>query len=163
MKRTALVFLVWLALAASAAAQNKFSGTTKCGKPDKDYKIEVGDRPEHAFEILQLKCAYTKGGEIAGVQIKEEIDTGFYETNGGTARGPWSGYMILANGDKAYLRGEDTLVLKQGVPQTSAGHFDFNGGTGKLKGIKGKGSYKGVIAPDGTAILEVQGEYELAK
>jgi hypothetical protein len=42
--------------------------------------------------------------------------------------------------------------------------MEIHGGTGKLKGIKGKGTYiwKGEVA-DGSDTYEVEGEYELPK
>ena len=162
MKKAALVILVVLALAASAAAQTKISGTGQCGKADKRYEIEVGDRPGHAFAILQGKCTWTKG-EIAGVQIKEEVWTGFGEGGRNTARGRWANFLTMASGEKVYGRGEFTLALKDGAPQTEEGKWTWTGGTGKLKGLKGKGTYKIKFAADGGGTFETEGEYELPK
>jgi len=162
MKRAALVFLVVLALAASAAAQDKFSGTWQCGKAEKEFKIEVGDRPGHAFGIVQGKCAVTKA-EIAGIQVKEEVWTSFGELSGNTVRARGASFLNMANGDKVYSRGEGTMAFKDGAPQTEEGKWTFNSGTGKFKGLKGKGTYKCQFAADGTATCELEGEYELPK
>ena len=162
MKRAALVFLVVLALAASAAAQTKFSATAQCGKPEKDFKIDVGDRPGHAFTIAQGKCVFTKG-EIAGIQAKEEVWTGSSEVTGNTGRARWANVLTMANGEKVYGRGDGAVTLKDGAPQTEEGKWTFNSGTGKFKGLKGKGTYKCKFAADGTATCEVEGEYELPK
>jgi hypothetical protein len=162
MKRAVLVFLVVLALAASAAAQNKFSGTWQCGKVEKDFKIEVGDRPGHAFGIVQGKCAVTKA-EIAGVQVKEEVWTGFGEASGNTVRVRGASFLNMANGEKAYGRSDGAMTLKDGAPQTEEGKWTFTGGSGKFKGIKGKGTYKCQFAADGTGACEMEGEYELPK
>ncbi|MCX6619376.1 MAG: hypothetical protein NTZ98_25185 [Acidobacteria bacterium] len=162
MKRAALVFLVVLALAALAAAQTKFSGAGQCGKVEKEYKIEVGDRPGHAFTIAQGKCTYTKG-EIAGIQVKEEVWTGSGELSGNTIRVRFSSFLALTNGEKAYVRGDGTTTLKDGVPQTEEGKWTYAGGAGKLKGLKGKGTYKVKYAADGTSTFEAEGEYELPK
>jgi len=163
MKRVALVFLVVLALAAWAAAQNKFSGTWQCGKAEKEFKIDVGDRPGHAFGIVQGKCAVTKA-EIAGIQVKEEVWTSFGELSGNTVRARGSSFLAMANGDKVYVRGEGSITLKDGAPQAEEGKWTFNNGTGKFKGLKGKGTYKcGKPAADGSSTCEVEGEYELPK
>ncbi len=162
MKRAVLVFLVVLALAVSAAAQNKFSGTTQCPKVEKEYKIEVGDRPGHIFAIVQGKCPWSKV-EIAGIQLKDEFWTGFEEVSGNTGRGRFSALHVMANGDKIYGRGEYTTVWKDGVPQTSEGKWTFTGGTGKFKGLKAKGTHKAKYAADGSFTLECEGEYELPK
>jgi hypothetical protein len=37
----------------------------------------------------------------------------------------------------------------------------YTSGTGKLKGIKGKGTYKGTPNSDGTVSYKVDGEYRL--
>ncbi len=37
------------------------------------------------------------------------------------------------------------------------------GATGKLKGIKGKGTYKGKADDKGIMVYEIEGEYELPK
>jgi hypothetical protein len=162
MKRAALVFLVVVALAASAAAQTKFSAAAQCGKTEKEYKIEVGDRPGHAFTIAQGKCVFTKG-EIAGIQVKEEVWTGFSDISGNTARIRFSAFHIMANGDKIYGRGEAVTTLKDGAPQTAEGKWSFTGGTGKFKGLKGNGTHKIKYAADGSFTVEVEGEYELPK
>jgi stalled ribosome alternative rescue factor ArfA len=69
----------------------------------------------------------------------------------------------LANGDKMYDTYRGSSTLKDNAVETAEGAWSFTGGTGKLKGVKGKGSYKGKGAPDGSATYEVEGEYELPK
>jgi len=44
----------------------------------------------------------------------------------------------------------------------SKGTWGFTGGSGKLKGIKGKGTFTCSPSGDGVA-CEVEGEYQLAK
>jgi len=67
----------------------------------------------------------------------------------------------MANGDKYYVRFQGASTLKDGAPQSAVGTWSFTGGTGKLKGIKGGGGYKGTFAADGSATVEVDGQYEL--
>ncbi len=162
MEKATWVFLVVLALATSAAAQNKFSGSVKCVKPDKDYSIEVGDQPGHVFQIMHVVCVYTKG-EFAGIRLKDEADTGFYEMTKDVAHGRFSGLISMANGDKVYISGESTMAMKSGAPQGEQGKATFDGGTGKFKSIKGSGTYKVSFATDGTATVEVAGEYQISK
>jgi len=66
----------------------------------------------------------------------------------------------MENGDKAYYRYQGTAVLKDGAPQTETGPWRLIRGTGKLKGLTGKGTYKGTAGADGTMTYEVQGEYQ---
>jgi hypothetical protein len=80
-------------------------------------------------------------------------------------RGQGHGYVVgtLANGDKMYVRTQGSSTLKDGAVETAEGTWSFRGGTGKLKGVKGKGSYKGKGTTDGSAIYDVESEYELPK
>ncbi len=158
-----LACVMVLALATVVGAQTKISGTIKCNKPDPQYGIDIGDRPNHGFGIDKSNCAWTKPWEIAGVQSKDGYSVGFGETSGNKATG--RGYHVgtMASGDKFYVRFQGTDTYKDGAPQTAEGTWSFTGGTGKLKGIKGKGTYKGTAAADGSITYEVDGEYELPK
>jgi hypothetical protein len=51
--------------------------------------------------------------------------------------------------------------LKDGKPVSGEGTWSFTSGTGKLKGIKGKGTYKGTANADGSMTYQVDGEYSL--
>ena len=158
MRKASLLLLVMLALAASAAAQNKISSAAQCGKSDKEYSIDVGDRAGHTFAISQGKCAFTKG-EVEGIQIKEGKYTGFVETSGDAARGRYTGVVTMGNGDMVYERGEFTQILKGGAVQTEEGKWTWSSGTGKFKGFTAKGTYKLKASPDGTSAVEGEGEY----
>ena len=46
---------------------------------------------------------------------------------------------------------------------SDAGTWSFTDGTGKLKGIQGKGTFKGSPNADGTMTYQVDGEYSLSK
>ncbi len=160
--RMMLAFLIVFSLATVAMGQTKVTGTSLCGKPDPQHMIEVGDRPNHALEISQSKCTWTKPMDIAGTQTKDDVVTEAAEMRGTSSRD--HGYVVgtLANGDKTFVHFQGTATLKDGAPDTAEGNWSFAGGTGKLKGIKGKGTYKGKAGPEGIA-YEVEGEYELPK
>lgn len=162
--KTFLSFLIVFALAAVASAQTKISGIVECGKPDQEHSIQVADRPNHSFAISQGKCTWTKPLEIAGIQSKEGMSTKFAEISGDTCR--YRGYYVdtMANRDKAYFRYEGTMTLKGGVPQSVDEKWTITGGTGKLKGIKGRGTNKlKAMAADGSSTWDSEGEYELPK
>lgn len=122
----------------------------------------MGDRPNHSFGTGQAKCPYTKPSEIAGTQTKDFVATTFSEISGSraTTRGFVDGTMN--NGDKFRVRSQGSASLKEGVIESAEGTWSFVGGTGKLKGIKGKGTYKGKGGPEGIT-YEIEGEYELPK
>jgi hypothetical protein len=155
--------LVVLALAAVASAQTKISGTAQCGKPDQEYSIQVGDRPDHAFVIGKSNCTWTKPLEIAGIVAKSEEDIVFEDASGNRVRGQSRNVDTMANGDKFYVTTQFTGILKEGIFQSAEVTWTITGGTGKLKGLKGKGTSKCKGVADGTSTWEVEGEYELPK
>lgn len=59
------------------------------------------------------------------------------------------------------MRYEGSAGLKQGAIESAEGSWKFTGGTGKVAGIEGKGSYRGKANPDGTVTYEVEGEYKI--
>jgi hypothetical protein len=154
--------LIVFTLVAVASAQTKISGTAQCGKPEPQYAIQVGDRPNHSFAISQSKCPYTKPSEIAGTQTKEFVTTTFSETSGSRATTRSFVGGTMANGDKFQVRSQGSASVKEGAIESAEGTWSFVGGTGKLKGIKGKGTYKGKGGPEGIT-YEIEGEYELPK
>lgn len=159
-KKTSLTFLIVLSLATVALAQNNISGSSKCGKPDEQHILEVGDHPNHSLMIVRSKCTWTKPLEIAGMQDKESLVTAFDEISGNRSRG--HGYVVdtMTNGDKAFVRFESSATLKDGVPQTAEGKWTYAGGTGKLKGLKGKGTHKCKGETEGST-CDIEGEYTL--
>jgi hypothetical protein len=148
-----------LSLVTLAAAQNKISGSAQCTKPDIQQRVDIPDHPGHALSISQFKCTWTKPMEVAGVQDKDGIDSGVAEVHGDA--GTSHGYYVdnMANGDKAFVHWQGT-DSKDG---SSEGKWNYAGGTGKFKGIKGGGTYKGKYAEDGSVSFEVDGEYTLPK
>lgn len=160
MKTPWLFFLVLL-LATFARAQTRISGTAQCGKPQQQLSIEVGDRPNHSFAISKSTCTWTKPLEIAGAKSKEDVITSFSEIDGTSARD--RGYVVqtLESGDKVFVAFEGTATLKDGTSEPK-GKWHFSQGTGKLKGIKGQGTYKGKGGAQGV-VYEVEGDYRLSK
>ena len=159
--RLILSILVVCALAASLAAQTKISGTLQCAKADPVYTIPVGDRPDHVFSISKTKCTWSTPLEMAGVAAKDYEYTAFNDISGSRARARSAGIGTMANGDRCFVVAQGPGTLKEGVLQTLEGTWSYTGGTGKLKGLKGKGTYKGKAAPDGTSTSEIEGEYQL--
>lgn len=156
-----LILALAVALAATAAAQTKTAGTLSCAKPDPAYSIEVGDRAGHSLSISKSACTWTAPMEIAGLQTKDGYDVAYDDASGAKARG--SGYHVstMSNGDKIFVRFQGNDIVKDGKPETSEGTWSYIGGTGKLKGIKGKGTYKGKGDAGGNMVTAVEGDYEL--
>ena len=152
-------FVVMMATAASA--QTKFSGSQACAKPDPNYSLSVGDTGDHVVSLTKDKCKWTRG-QIAGLQLKEETDTIVSEDiNATTSLDRGWGVTLMANGDTAFVKFEGTTIIRNDVPVSGRGTWSFTGGSGKLTGIKGKGTYEGKYNRDGTSTFEFTGEYQM--
>lgn len=162
MKQRAIwIVVLGLMLAGVSVAQTKTSGTINCGKPDPAYSIEVGDKTGHAVGLVKVPCTWSKAMQIEGVETKDGYDVAMSD---GAGKFRVSGYHVsnMANGDKIFVRfaGTDTYT-KDGKPDSSVGTWSYTGGTGKLKGITGKGTYKGKADASGAMVTDVEGDYTL--
>ena len=105
-----------------------------------------------------------KRTEVAGTQSTATEITTFAEIRG--SRGSLRGFSVvtMASGDKTFTSSQGSATMKEGAIQSAEGTWSYTGGTGKLKGIKGKGTGKLVsAAADGSSTFELEGEYELPK
>jgi len=158
------IFKLLCAIALGAclsAAQTKVSGTAECSEqPSDSHAIEVGDHPGHAYTIGRETCTWTKPLEIAGLKSTGDSAADFMEVDGNKGRDHSSRVGTTDGGDKFYVRTEGTDVLKGQKLESGEGTWSFAGGTGKLKGLKGKGTYK--CEPAGDNIdCDVEGDYTL--
>jgi hypothetical protein len=153
---------IGLCLAAAAVAQTKISGTGKCGQPEKQEAIEVGDRPGHMLMLVKESCTWPAPVEMAGLKAKSYTASILSDMSGQKATD--RGYVVVTmeNGDKAYVRINQgtSMVSKDGKPMSGEGTWSYTGGTGKLKGLTGKGTYKNKPVADGVEDA-IEGEYSL--
>jgi hypothetical protein len=155
-----LLFLGVL-VAVSLSAATKTSGTATCkSDPASPPPVALSDMPNHSFAIGKAQCTWT-GFSVAGQEYKEGVSISLGEISGDT--NSYHGYHVAttATGDKTVSKFEGSGKLKDGKPVGESGTWTFTSGTGKLKGIKGKGTYKGTPNADGTMTYKVEGEYTL--
>jgi hypothetical protein len=153
--------LSFLALATIVSAQTKISGTAQC-KADPSTPIPVGDRPGHALAAGKSQCTWSKL-EIDGQPAKTGVSVYTNEIDGDKSSGQGYHTGTMANGDTWTCRFQGTSTSKDGKPVADGGTYTFASGTGKLKGIQGKGTYKGTPNADGSMTYAVDGEYRLPK
>jgi len=157
--KTVLVFLGAVALAASATAQTKASGTAQC-KSDPAAPVEVGDKAGHSVAVGKAQCTWT-GFKIAGIESKEGVSISQDEMNGDTVSSNGWHTASYTNGDKTTAHFQGKATVKDGKFVSGGGTWTYASGTGKFKGIKGKGTYKGTPNADGTVSYKVEGGYSL--
>jgi hypothetical protein len=149
-----LVFM----LASAAGAQTKFTGTLQCAKADPSYTVEVGDHPGHSFGVVKQGCKWTDT-LINGMKITDDTGGGTFESTATKMTSSGTRMATMENGDKFFASVHDSSPVKDGAPTDIEGAFTITGGTGKLKGIKGHGTYKVTPNADGSASVAVTGEY----
>ena len=159
--RLFLLVVCALALASNALAQTKISGTLNCNKAELSYAIPIPGLEGYAFSMNQNKCTWSRGFWIQGLQPTEFINTPFIDIEGASGQITAKGVNRYDNGDKTYSRSTGISDLKA---STSSGKWTYTGGTGRLSGIKGGGTYtcKMESAEVGAGYTcEVVGEYTL--
>jgi hypothetical protein len=154
-----LLFATAFAATATAAAPTKTSGAITC-KSDPPSPVALTDKPNHAFAVGRAECTWT-GFEVAGLQSKDGISTDLDEITGDKVSARGYHVSTMSNGDKSTVKFQGTGVMKDGKPVSGEGTWSYTSGTGKLKGIKGKGTYKGTSNADGSVTYQVEGEYSL--
>ncbi len=156
-----LIFCCVFAIASSANAQTKASGTCEGGAADSSYAIQIPDQEGSSFEVTNSKCTWTKSFTVAGIESTHNETVNFTETTGTSFQGIGTGTTYYKNGDKTFHRSTGTYD-----PKTMITTFKwiYIGGTGKFQGIKGggTGSCKQKSAElSAASICEISGEYTL--
>jgi hypothetical protein len=161
MRKSMTVFAMLSAVTLSASAQTKVSGKLSCGKPDVSSSAEIPDAAGHTMMVSKASCTWPTPFDIGGANAKTAIDVSTAEVHG--ASGMQHGYNVstMDNGDKATASYSGTMQLNKDGSGTFKGTWKYTSGTGKLKGIKGSGTYKGTAAADGTVSADIDGEYTL--
>ena len=159
--KTIVLSFLFTACAGLALAQTKISGVGNCGKADPQHVIEAGDRAGHVLVVMQVSCTWTTPMEMAGLKSKGYTVAASADSAGGHSQDRGYVVTVMDNGDKAYIRFQGTGTSKEGGAHSSEGTWSYTGGTGKLKGLKGKGTYKGSGATADTTEDQVEGEYTL--
>ncbi len=157
--RFASFLLLGVLVAVGLSAQTKVSGTCTC-KGDPASPVALTDMPNHSFAVGKALCSWTNF-VVAGGKAKDGTSTDLDEISGDTISVRGYHMATMTNGDTWVAKYEGSGKLKDGKPVSGEGTWSFTSGTGKLKGIQGKGTYKGTANTDGSVTYQVDGEYQL--
>ena len=133
-------------------------GDVHCAKPDKEYAIEVPDRPGHALIISERKCTWSEPLKILNAHTKDGVAIHFTEKMEGELHMHGFEVDTLDDGEKLTFRSMGEVLGEKG-PATTKGRWSYMRGTGKYKGIKGGGTYEGKMDADGGLTLKLEGVY----
>jgi hypothetical protein len=158
----ALVLAAGCLSATTAVAQTKYSATLLCAKADPVQTVPVGDRPDHTLGVQQFKCSWTKPFEIGPDKAKDGVSTETFESSGNKSHAHGVNVTTMQSGDLAVVAYQGTAITKDRALVAIKGTWAYTSGTGKLKGIKGKGTYG--CTPSGDSVsCDIEGEYQLPK
>jgi len=152
-----------LLAAVSVCGQTKVSGTLKCDKPEPRYSIEVGDRPGHMMVLEKQTCSWAEPMSLGSDKSKDGQSVATLDVTATRAVGSGIHVSTMESGDKSMATYRYTTPLKDGKSGEAHGTWSYTGGTGKLKGLKGSGTFKATFADDGTTTTVVEGEYTLGQ
>jgi hypothetical protein len=93
---------------------------------------------------------------MAGLKVTTMTSAAAVDGNGTKFRDQGYATFTMDNGDKAYARAQGAGTSNEKGPPNEDGTWSYTGGTGKLKGIKGKGTYK--VSAEG---IQIEGDYSL--
>jgi hypothetical protein len=136
----------------------KVTGSVHCSKPDPVDVIEVPDRSGHELMLSRRKCVWSAPLAILDAKTKNGISVIFTEKMEGTLH--MHGYEVdtLDSGDTVTMRTMCQVTTDKG-PANIKGRWSFMRGTGKFKGIKGGGVFKGKLEANDGLTLELEGVY----
>ncbi|MDP2152995.1 MAG: hypothetical protein Q8J66_04980 [Methylotenera sp.] len=130
------VFTIF-SLAAINANAESVAGQGKC--TFKPIAANVANTDGYAVMLSETTCT-SSGGFIEGAAVSNPEIANLHQGNGDN-----SGYYTITNGTDSTIAkwsGKVTTVMKDGNPMTSSkGQWEYVGGTGKYKDIKGKGEF----------------------
>lgn len=120
--------------------------------------VVVGDEPGHTLMLTEMEgvpLEYEPG--VAGAFVSRR-SVGFHDRIRGT--GPMQGYAVTTFEDgQVYSR---FTGQRDGQTKVTTGTWQTYRGTGKLKNIRGQGTFKVTLGSQPEEyILEIVGEYEL--
>lgn len=145
---------------AQGGTTGKLQVQWKCAPPNPVNMLPVGDTPDHAYVIEQVKCT-AANGEIAGVKEKDAMGTEFVDGTGNTSKGHGVFVETLANGDKIVYSYDFTGVSKDNKFVSGSNTWKATSGIGKFKGITGSGTCTAKGNPDGSSVFDCTGTYSI--
>jgi hypothetical protein len=163
MRKSSIVFCMAFFAVTTVNAQTKIAGKASCAKPENTYSIDVGDRPGHTLMLQKAACTWNVPLEIEGIHSKEGTDVASADAMGSTITERGYHSSTMDNGDKFTVRFQGIIKANKDGSAAIDGKWTFVNGTGRLKGIRGGGTYRGTGSADGTGNIEVEGEYSLGK
>ena len=158
--RIGIIAVIVFSSSTLAMEQTHIGGTAECSAPEQVHVMRLSDHANHFFVMSQGKCHWTKPFSISGAETQDDEATVSKEVRGNHAR--VRGYVTetTVGGDKFSYRILGEQVIDHGKTVSEDGRWAIVSGTGKLKGIHGKGTYTGKLQGN-SMVFDLEGEYQV--
>ena len=132
-----------------------------CGTSTVHQTVLINDDRQHSVSLDQRPCTSKPPIEIGGLAGTEYISFGVDDVQNG--RSIDRGYVVgtMNNGDRYFLSYEGTATMNGNIPGHLEGKWTFTGGSGRLKDLRGSGTYEAHPTPAGRMEFVIQGDYDL--
>ncbi len=170
--RIALAVASILLFCDACSAQTRITGAFQCARPDPHYAMPVTDaaaatppvaaaKSWHVLVLQQSTCSWTKPPQIGSAMPTDGRNSSTSDVDGARSRDLGYIEINMDNGAAFTMRYTGMAVLVDGVAQKMTGTWTLLAGSGKLKGITGRGTYNGAANADGSTAVHIGGEYQI--
>ncbi len=157
----AVVFLLVSSSIVHAQVKGSVDGKSVCGSASVQQTILVNDDQQHSISIGQRPCTWKTPIEIDGMTSTEYVSYGVDDVQDGHSVDQGYAVGTVKNGDRYFLRYEGTATMNGNIPEHLEGKWRFTGGTGRLRHLRGSGSYTARPTAEGGMEFAIQGSYEV--
>jgi hypothetical protein len=160
-----ICFLAAVSLLAGSFLQGQVKGSflekSACGIATVHQTVLIDDGRQHSVSLDQRPCTSKEPIQIGGLTGTEYVAYGVDDVQNGHSID--RGYVVgtMKNGDRYFLKYEGTATMKGNVPEHLEGKWNFTGGSGQLKELRGEGTYSARPTTDGGMEFVIEGNYEL--
>jgi len=157
---------VWLLLAGSALAAEKgaATGTASTGTVSVESRLGLEDVPGHELQQISAAEQLSTPDRIGGISFDGARVRTISQADMANGSGVVRGYSTweATTGERLYLA--FGYAVPPRAPNTSVSHFEgtfeWLGGTGALRDLRGKGTIEGEISPTGERRYRWAGTYQ---
>lgn len=160
MRKVTLVSALVCGMSVVAGAQTRLTGKLTCSKPS---VTEAAGDGASVIMFNRANCTWPQGFTFDGTKPSRVVDASIAEGTGANARDHGYSTTVYENGDTTIVRYEGTAHMNKDRSSTFKGTWRFTHGSGKFQGITGSGTFSGGGKTDGTADINVNGHYSIAK
>jgi hypothetical protein len=133
-----------------------------CGASAVHQTVVINDDRQHSVSLDQRPCRSDAPIEIGGLTGTEYVVYGVDDVQDGQSVD--RGYVVgtMKNGDRYFLKYQGAATMKGNAPDHLEGTWTFTGGSGRLKDLRGGGTYTAKPTTNGVGMeFVIQGDYEL--